>query len=143
MPAILRALNVVTPQTSAGLRAGRSSARRRLDGRSVAARHVKQLLLAYTARLGATIDPCVLADIRRLSELEALCASYRNAALRQEPIDPAILVRLEGRTQRLRKALNLDGPPPPPPPMTLDRYLALKQAEEAAAKAAKRKAKAT
>jgi hypothetical protein len=108
---ISAALNVVIPQTLAGLRSGRSAARRRLDGRSVEARHVKRLIASYSARLDTT-DPTVLADIKRLAELEALCETYRSAALRREPnIDPAIVVRLEGLSRRLRRSLGLDTPP--------------------------------
>ena len=54
----------------------------------------------------------MLADIKRLAELEALCETYRSAALRREPnIDPAIVVRLEGLSRRLRRSLGLDTPP--------------------------------
>ena len=121
VPTIVGVLNVVIPQTSAGLRAGRSTARRRLDGRSVEARRIKALVAGYSARLGdVAADPGVRSDIRRLAELEAICESRRAAALRREPIDLAVMVRLEGTIRRLRRGLRLDAPPPEAPLPTLE-----------------------
>jgi hypothetical protein len=121
VPTIVGVLNVVIPQTSAGLRAGRSTARRRLDGRSVEARRIKVLVAGYSARLGdVAADPGVRSDIRRLAELEAICESRRAAALRREPIDLAVMVRLEGTIRRLRRGLRLDAPPPEAPLPTLE-----------------------
>jgi hypothetical protein len=89
------------------------AARKRLDGRSITARRIKQLVAGYSARLGdAAADPTVRTDIQRLSELEAICEAHRAAALRQEPVDLAVTVRLEGTIRRLRHSLHLDTPPP-------------------------------
>jgi hypothetical protein len=84
---------------------------KRLDGRSIMARRIKALVAAYCARLGDIgAEPTVRIDIQRLSELEAICEAHRAAALRQEPIDLAVTVRLEGTIRRLRHSLHLDTP---------------------------------
>jgi hypothetical protein len=104
---IARALPRYSTHITAGLLAGR----KRLDGRSHMARRIKQLMASYVARLGDAADSAVRIDLRRLCELEAICEAHRAAALRQEPVDLAVTVRLEGCARRLRKALGLDKAP--------------------------------
>jgi hypothetical protein len=104
----------------------------RVDGRSKAARRIKQLTTSYVWRLGDVAnDPTVRGDIARLAEMETLAEDRRAAALRHEPVDLIGLNRLENTARRLRIALGLDGLPPPPPPMTLEQYLEMKQRETA------------
>jgi hypothetical protein len=113
------------PAISSGSDAGSTSIKRRkrVDGRTSAARRVKQLVVGYSARLGTVAaDPTVSADILRLAETEVLCEDRRAAALRREPVDLAALNRLENTARRLRISLGLVGPPPPAPPMTLEEY---------------------
>jgi hypothetical protein len=84
------------------------------------ARRIKQLVAGYSARLGdIAADPTVRTDVLRLAELEALCELHRAAALRCEPVDLAVVNRLEGTARRLRRSLGLDTPPPEPPLPTL------------------------
>ncbi len=99
----------------------------RLDGRSRVARRIRQLVAEYNRRLGdAANDSMVRADIVRLAETEALIEDQRACALRHEPVDLAVLTRLENAARRWRRSLGLDGLPPEPPPPTLESYLRAK-----------------
>jgi hypothetical protein len=109
------------------------SARRRIkriDGRTKAARRVKQLIADYTRRLGLILidkryDGTLYANVLRLAEMETLAETMRAAALNGEAVDIAGgLIRIENAVRRLKMDLGLEKPPPPPPsPATLDEYL--------------------
>jgi len=94
----------------------------RVDGRSKAARRVKELVADYERRLGR-IDirgtPTIYATALRLAEIETIAEGQRAAALRHEPVDLVGLIRLENAARRLKIDLGLEGCPEPPPPPTL------------------------
>jgi hypothetical protein len=106
-------IDAVLARIATQVKAGLLAATKRLDGRSRTARHIKQLVSSYSTRLGdVATEPTVAADIRRLGELEALCASYGSAALHRDPgADLSVVVRLEGVCRRLRRTLGLDNTP--------------------------------
>jgi hypothetical protein len=100
--------------------------RKRVDGRTKAARRVRQLLADYERRLhliDIRLNPAVYATALKLAEMETLAEEHRGAALRHEPVDLAGLIRLENAARRLKVDLGLEGPPPPPPPPSLDEYV--------------------
>jgi hypothetical protein len=83
--------------------------RKRVDGRTKAAKETKRLIAQYSAQLGAAAaDPLVRFDIARLAETEVVIADRRAAVLRRELVDLAAVVRLQNIAIRLRRALRLD-----------------------------------
>jgi hypothetical protein len=89
---------------------------KRLDGRSKLARKSRQLLAAYSDRLGAAIanDPAIHDDLLRLCEIESVCWDWRARAMRHESVDLVVLDKMERFCRRIKITLGLDKPPPPP-----------------------------
>ena len=107
--------------------------RRRLDGRTVTARNIKRLVAEYSARLGdAANNELVQADLQKLAETEAISDVMRAAALRGDPVDMAVVVRLQNISKRLRRVLGLDGLPRQKTTDTLEEYLTRLEQHEAA-----------
>jgi hypothetical protein len=83
--------------------------RKRLDGRTKAARETKRLIAQYSRQLGMTArNSGVRAEIVRLAETEVVISDRRAAVLRGELVDLAAVVRLQNIAIRLRRALRLD-----------------------------------
>ncbi len=83
--------------------------RKRVDGRTKAARETKRLIAQYSRQLGmAARNPGVRAEIARLAETGVVISDRRAAVLRGELVDLAAVVRLQNIAIRLRRALHLD-----------------------------------
>ena len=81
----------------------------RVDGRSKAAKRVKELAASYIARLGGRkVDAATLVAVRKAAELAALAEELRGRALRGEAVDLGEMVKVEGVAGRAARALGLD-----------------------------------
>ena len=96
----------------------------RVDGRSKAAKRVKELAASYIARLGGrNVDAATLAAIQKAAELAALAEELRGRALRGEAVDLGEMVKVEGVADRAARALGLDRLKRDNDDRSLDEYL--------------------
>jgi len=101
----------------------------RVDGRSKAAKRVKELAAGYIAQLGGGVaDAATLAAVQKAAELAAVAEELRGRALRGESVDLGEMVKVQGIADRAIRALDLDRKRAPAGP-TLAAYLAARNAE--------------
>jgi hypothetical protein len=97
----------------------------RIDGRSKAAKRVKELAAGYIARLGGgRADAATLVAVQKAAELAALAEELRGKALRGEAVDLDGLLRLEGACARAVRSLRLPTADPTRDSPSLTDYLA-------------------
>jgi hypothetical protein len=97
------------------------------------ARRVRDLILAYLAKLGGpeAVDHATMAAVKRAAELAATCEMQRARALSGRKVDLHALSRLEGTTARALRDLKLHQPHKPAAP-SLQEYLAARAAAASA-----------
>lgn len=93
-----------------------------LDGRTTAARRVRDLAVTYTAALGGIVDPMERELILKAAQLNVAAEDMRRRSLQGEPVDIASLVKLENLASRAVRSLNLSGKRSTPAP-DLQSYL--------------------
>jgi hypothetical protein len=100
------AVQIPAPSATAS---GRSVRHSHVDGRTLPARRVKALIASFAEALGgpAGLSAVQTLRVRRAAELTVTAERMRAVALRDEPIDPLALVRIENTTARAVAALGL------------------------------------
>lgn len=82
-----------------------------IDRRSPSGRRYQDLIDSFTEALGGELTEAQRTAVRRAAELTTLAEQTRARALRNEPVDPLALVRLEGMTARAVRALGIETRP--------------------------------
>lgn len=109
----------------------RSSGIAGLDGRTVAARRVRDLAQTYTAALGGVVDPLQRELILKAAQLNVAAEDMRRRSLQGETVDIASLVKLENLASRAVRSLNVNAKRTAPVP-DLQSYLKARAAGHAA-----------
>ena len=111
-----------------------------LDNRTWLARRVNELTESFVAALGGNPDGLTMAAVKNAAESMALTEAMRRDALRGRPVDPAILLRFQGVSDRALRRLGLNVTAPVPAAAdttaTFQQRLAQIQAEADAAEVA-------
>ncbi|MDB5617473.1 MAG: hypothetical protein JWQ24_1711 [Tardiphaga sp.] len=82
-----------------------------LDGRTAAARRVRQVIDLFTAALGGTLDPMKHDAVLRAAELQVTAEALRTRSLRGEPVAPGDLIKAENLADRARRSLRIGDAP--------------------------------
>lgn len=104
-----------------------------LDGRTLAARRIRDLAVTYTAALGGAegLSPIERENVLKAAQLTVTAEDMRRRSLKGEAVDIASLVKLENLASRAVRTLNLGGKRTVPQ-QDLRSYLASKAAGQAA-----------
>jgi hypothetical protein len=78
-----------------------------IDGRSAVAKRAQRLMGRFVDALGGHVGPVAMVQVRRAAELVITAEQLRACALRGEPVDYLVLVRVENLATRAVAALGI------------------------------------
>lgn len=82
-----------------------------LDGRTAAARRVREVADTFAKALGGVLDPLKRDAVQRAAELQVTAESLRTRSLRGEPVAPGDLIKAENLADRARRSLRIGDTP--------------------------------
>lgn len=82
-----------------------------LDGRTAAARRVKEVADGFARALGGVLDPMKRDAVQRAAELQVTAETLRTRSLRGEAVSPGDLIKAENLADRARRSLRIGDAP--------------------------------